>query len=152
MAAAPRPYLESVVLITALIADIFVLYFLEDPAARLSLGLLLLAPIVWASARVGVVELLTETQPDQVHKRRFTRLRNQVGQLLDEIRRLNWMAVDAERGFRSRETAIQEMDAIEGRLKAIIEHIRNTAGQMTPESQKAAAGDGGAQETESRQG
>ena len=45
--AAPRPYLESVVLITALIADIFVLYFLEDPAARLSLGLLLLAPIVW---------------------------------------------------------------------------------------------------------
>lgn len=135
----PRPYLESVVLIVALVADVLVLLFLEDPTARLSLGLLLLAPIVWASARVGVVELLTQTQPDQVHKRRFTRLRNQVQQLLDEIRRLNWMAVDAERGFRSRETAIREMDAIEVRLKELIEHIRETAGHMTPESEESPA-------------
>ncbi len=135
--AAPRPYLEGIILAVALIANILVLLLVGDPAARLALGLLLLAPIVWASARLGVVELLTESQPDRVHKRRFTQLRNQVQQLLDEIRRMNWMAVDAERGFRSRETAIKEMDAIEVRLREIIQHIRTTAGQMTPEGKGA---------------
>ena len=55
--AAPRPNLEAVVLIAALIANIMVLILLDDVAGRLTLGLLLLAPIVWASARLGVVEL-----------------------------------------------------------------------------------------------
>jgi hypothetical protein len=86
--------------------------------------------IVWASARVGVVELVTQSPAERVQKRRFTRLRAQVQQLLDEIRRLNWMAVDAERGFRSREKALQEMDMIEERLKNLIQEIRSTAGQM----------------------
>lgn len=138
--AAPRPNLEAVVLIAALVANILVLILLDDPAGRLTLGLLLLAPIVWASARLGVVELLTQSESDRVHKRRFTRLRGQVQQLLDEIRRLNWMAVDAERGFRSREKAMQEMDVIEGRLKEIIAQIRSTAGQMSPEEVDAVLG------------
>ncbi|UCC71212.1 MAG: hypothetical protein JSV86_12555 [Gemmatimonadota bacterium] len=138
-----RPTLEVVVLIIALLADAAVLYFGNEPAARLSLGLLLLAPIVWASARLGVVELVTQSPSDKVHKRRFVRLRAQVQQLLDEIRRLNWMAVDAERGFRSRETAAREMDKIEGRLKALIEDIRGTAGQMSAENEEAAVAEGG---------
>ncbi len=140
--AAPRPNLEAVVLIAALIANILVLILLDDVAGRLTLGLLLLAPIVWASARLGVVELLTQSESDKVHKRRFTRLRGQVQQLLDEIRRLNWMAVDAERGFRSREKAMLEMDVIEGRLKEIIAQIRSTAGQMSPEEVDAVLGGG----------
>jgi hypothetical protein len=138
-----RPTLEVVVLIASLLADIAVLFFAEEPAARLSLGLLLLAPIVWSSARLGVVELVTQSPSDKVHKRRFVQLRSQVGQLLDEIRRLNWMAVDAERGFRSREAALEEMDRIEGRLKELIQDIRVTAGQMSAEQEKTAVAEGG---------
>jgi hypothetical protein len=140
---ARRPTLEVVVLIASLLADMAVLFFTEEPAARLSLGLLLLAPIVWSSARLGVVELVTQSPSDKVHKRRFVQLRSQVGQLLDEIRRLNWMAVDAERGFRSREAALEEMDRIEGRLKELIQDIRVTAGQMSAEQEKTAVAESG---------
>lgn len=143
-----RPTLEVVVLVASLLADAAVLYLAEEPAARLSLGLLLLAPIVWSSARLGVVELVTQSPADKVHKRRFVQLRSQVGQLLDEIRRLNWMAVDAERGFRSREAALQEMDRIEGRLKDLIEEIRVTAGQMSAEQGEPAAAGGGEAEAD----
>jgi signal transduction histidine kinase len=134
-----RPTLEVVILVAALIADAAVLYFGSDAAARLSLGLLLLAPIVWASARLGVVELIMQSPAERVQKRRFVRLRSQVQQLLDEIRRLNWMAVDAERGFRSREKALDEMDAIEDRLKTLIQEIRSTAGQMELEVEETEA-------------
>lgn len=142
-----RPTLEAAILFIALAAVVAVLLAVEEPMARLALGLLLLAPIVWASARLGVVELVTQSPAERVHKRRFVRLRSQVQQLLDEIRRLNWMAVDAERGFRSREKALAEMDRIEERLKDLIAEIRTTAGQISPsdeevegEGEEAAAG------------
>ncbi len=135
--ASRRATLEALILVAALIANGAVLYFGTDPAARLSLGLLLLALVVWAASKLGVVDLVTQLPAERVHKRRFTRLRSQVQQLLDEIRRLNWMAVDAERGFRSRETALGEMDQIEGRLKDLIEEIRSTAGQMSPETESS---------------
>ncbi len=138
-----RPTLESVILIAALLADVAVLVFVREPAARLALGLLLLAPIVWSSARLGVVELVTQAPSDKVHKRRFVQLRSQVQQLLDEIRRLNWMAVDAERGFRSREAAMREMDKIEVRLKDLIEEIRSTAGRMSAEQEESGVMEGG---------
>ncbi|UCF20076.1 MAG: hypothetical protein JSU87_01305 [Gemmatimonadota bacterium] len=131
-----RPTLELIVLIAALLADVVVLLYVRDSGARVSLGLLLVALIVWASARVGVVELVTQSPAERVQKRRFTRLRSQVQQLLDEIRRLNWMAVDAERGFRSREKALQEMDMIEERLKNLIQEIRSTAGHMELEGEE----------------
>ncbi len=63
------------------------------------------------------------------------RLRSQVQQLLAEIRRLNWMAVDAERGFRSRKQATQEMDLIEERLKQLIAEVRGLAGQTSENSE-----------------
>ncbi len=140
--AGTRATLEAIILVAALIGDAVVLYFGDDPATRLALGLVLLIPIVWSSARLGVVDLVTESREDRVHRRRFVRLRAQVQQLLDEIRRLNWMAVDAERGFRDRETAAEEMDAIEDRLKDMIADIRSTAGQMTPESERASVREG----------
>jgi hypothetical protein len=132
-----RSTLEAVVLLVSLIAEAVILFMTDDPWARTSLGLLLLAPIVWSSARLGVVELVTQSPSDKVHKRRFVRVRSQVQQLLDEIRRLNWMAVDAERGFRSREAALREMDSIEERLKDLIAEIRVTAGQMSAEAETA---------------
>lgn len=130
-----RPALDILVLISALVGEGFVLYFTQSPATRLSLGLLLLAPIVWTSSRIGLLELITHTAAERVYKRRFIRLRAQVQQLLDEIRRLNWMAVDAARGFRDRDNALEEMDSIEARLKELVQQIRRTAGQISAEGE-----------------
>ena len=68
-----RATLEAIVLVAALIGDAAVLYFGEEPTVRLSLGLLLLATIVWASSRLGVVDLVTQTPAERVHKRRCSR-------------------------------------------------------------------------------
>ncbi len=130
-----RPALDILVLIAALVGEGVVLYFVESPATRLSLGLLLLAPIVWTSSRIGLLELITHSAAERVYKRRFIRLRAQVQQLLDEIRRLNWMAVDAAQGFRDRDNALQEMDIIETRLKELVQQIRRTAGQISAEGE-----------------
>ncbi len=48
---------------------------------------------------------------------------------LEEIKRLNWLAVDADRGTRDRDELLREMDAIEDRLNGMIEGIREVAGQ-----------------------
>jgi len=139
-----RATLEFLLLITALVVEGIVLYAVDVPQTRLVVGLLLLAVIVWSSARLGVSELLPDAHARKMNQRRFVRLRSQVGQLLDEIRRLNWMAVDAERGFRSRDTAVREMDQIEGRLKDLIEEIRSVAGEMSFEEDVAATAEDGA--------
>jgi len=128
-----QPSLELIALLAALVGDALVLLFVDDPWVRLLLGLLLLAVIVWSSARIGVLDIITRAPVEPVYKRRFVRLRGQVQQLLDEIRRLNWMAVDVERGFRNRDAATHEMDVIEARLKELIAQIRSTAGQLSSE-------------------
>lgn len=138
-----RPALDILVLIAALVGEGVVLYFVDSPTTRLGLGLALLAPIVWTSSRIGLLELITHTAAERVYKRRFMRLRAQVQQLLDEIRRLNWMAVDAARGFRDRDQALQEMDIIEKRLTDLIQRIRSTAGQMSAESEAMSGADKG---------
>ena len=130
-----RTTLERIALLAALTGEALVLYFAADPLLRLIVGLLLLAVIVWASARIGVVDILGQSPPDTIHKRRFGLLRAQVQQLLAEIRRLNWIAVDVERGFRTRDRALSEMDTIEERLRGLIAEIRGTAGRTNDESE-----------------
>jgi len=132
-----RTTLELILLLAAIAGEAFVLYFAADPLLRLIVGLLLLAVIVWASARIGLVDILSQSPPETIHKRRFGLLRTQVQQLLAEIRRLNWIAVDVERGFRTRDRALREMDAIEERLRGLIAEIRGTAGQTSDESEVA---------------
>ena len=132
-----RTTLELIVLVAALIGEALVLYFAADPLLRLIVGLLLLAIIVWASSRIGIVDILSQSPTETIHKRRFGLLRAQVQQLLAEIRRLNWIAVDVERGFRTRDRALREMDTIEERLRGLIAEIRSTAGQMSDDSEVA---------------
>ncbi len=94
---------------------------------RLGVGLLLLALIIWFAGRLGVVEFIKRSLSG---RRRFMRLRRTVRYLLAEVRRLNWIAVDVERGYGSREAAAQEMDAIEQRLLDLVREIRSTAGKL----------------------
>lgn len=143
----PRPSLHWIVLIIAVTGEALVLYFVEDPLSRLGLGLLLVAAVLWSSARLATRDLLERLKAERGHRRRFVRLRTHVQQLLHEIRRLNWLAVDADRGFRPRDAAAQEMDAIEERLRDLIVAIRDAAGEATPDDVEAAAVEGEADET-----
>lgn len=117
-----------VFLFAAFLVEAAVLYFVDDPMVRSVVGVLLIFPIVWIVVRTNMIETISE-MPDSDKTRHFRGLRARVVQLLDEIRRLNWLAVDAERGFRNRDEAMSEMDRIESRLKEIITEIRSTAGQ-----------------------
>ncbi len=130
-----RTTLELVVLLAAIAGEALVLYFVVDPLLRLIVGLLLMAIIVWESARLGVADILSQSPAETIHRRRFGLLRAQVHQLLAEIRRLNWIAVDVERGFRTRDRALREMDSIEERLQSLIAEIRSTAGQVSDKSE-----------------
>lgn len=117
----------EIVLVAAILGESATLYFGNDPTVRLGLGLLLLAVIIWLSGRLGVVEFILRSVSG---RRRFFRLRRTVQSLIAEVRRLNWIAVDVERGYRSRDAAAQEMDASEQRLLDLVREIRTTAGKL----------------------
>jgi len=117
----------------ALIANAAVLYYGPNPATRLGLGLLLLALIMWASARLGVVSRISQSLSRGYKRRRYVKLRNSVDAFLDEVRRLNWAAAGAERGFRSEEEAIRDLDSLEQRMHEMVGKIRESAGHSIPE-------------------
>ena len=131
----------AIILALAAGADAAVLYFGTDRLLRLGLGLLLLAPILWAGSRLGVVEHAIGLVSQPFAPRRFDRLRSRVHVLLSEIRRLNWAVVDITRGVRDREEAIKEIDAIEDHLKELIGGIRSAAGETDSQDEDAQGGD-----------
>ena len=65
----------------------------------------------------------------------FRELRSHVVLLLEHVRRLNWVAVDAERGFRDRDEAMREMDAIESEIRDMISDVRKAAGRPSAEAE-----------------
>ncbi len=116
----------------AIFLEAAVLYTYDDPGERLVLGLVLLGVIAWMISRTRVVEAIGDL-PIALRRRQFLGMRSQVMQLLDEIRRLNWMALDRDRGVRGRDEATREMDAIETRLQDLVGEIRRVAGEVSSE-------------------
>ncbi len=123
------------ILVVAVAGQAAVLFFGTNPLLRLGIGLLLLAPILWTGNRLGIVEHATDLLGIVRAPRRYDKLRSQVRTLLREIKRLNWTAVDAERGVRDPEATRREMDAIENRLKQIVGQLRRAAGEANPEEE-----------------
>ena len=120
------------VLITAVLLDAVVLYFPVEPTPRLIIGLLLLPMILWAGIRFEVTAVASQSRWT-TRGRVFRELRSQVVLLLEHVRRLNWIAVDAERGFRNQDEAMSEMDSIEDEIREIITDVRKAAGRPTVE-------------------
>ena len=98
---------------------------------RLIVGLLLLPIVLWAGTRLEIQEVLANQESPASRGRVFRELRSQVVLLLEHVRRLNWISVDAERGFKNRDEAMQEMDAIENEIRGIITDVRAAAGKPT---------------------
>ncbi len=122
----------AAIMLVGVVGEALILFLGTDPVFRLRLGMLLLALIAWplfyAARHFPAGDAILGERP----RRRFSRLRRWTRELLREISRLNWTVVDANRGFRDREAAKVEIDAIETRLYEIIEEIKDAAGHPDP--------------------
>ena len=121
------------VLVAAVLLDVVVLYVPVAATPRLVIGLLLLPIMLWAGIRFQVTTMFATQSRWTSRGRVFRELRSQVVLLLENVRRLNWIAVDAERGFRNRDEAMREMDDIENEIRDIITDVRRAAGRPTVE-------------------
>ena len=121
------------VLVMSVLLDAFVLYFPVEAAPRLIIGLLLVPIILWSGIRFEVTAMDASQSRWATRGRVFRELRSQVVLLLEHVRRLNWIAVDAERGFRNQDEAMREMDDIETEIREIITDVRRAAGRPTVE-------------------
>lgn len=135
----PRVVVFILLLVAATVAELAVLAFVADRVLRATGGLVLMAVIVWAAMELGAVRVLQVRSRAYAPERRFHRLRAQVQELLEEVRRLNWVAVIGEGGFQSREAAEQEREALERRLHELVDAITEAVGQ---ESSTQETGDG----------
>jgi len=115
----------------SVLADAAILYFPMDQAPRVIIGLVLLPVMLWSGIRLEAMAMLTNQDRWASRGRVFRELRSQVVMLLEHVRRLNWIAVDAERGFRDRDEAMREMDAIEDEIRNMISDVRRAAGRPT---------------------
>ena len=122
-----------VVLMAGVLADAAVLYFPMDQAPRLIIGLLLVPVMLWTGIRLEAMAMMEGQDRWASRGRVFRELRSQVVMLLEHVRRLNWIAVDAERGFRDKDEAMREMDTIEDEIRAMISDVRRAAGKPTAE-------------------
>ena len=119
------------VLVLAVLLDAIILYFPVDAVQRLIIGMLLVPIILGAGVRFEMTTVLATTSVWASRGRVFRELRSQVVLLLEQVRRLNWIAVDAERGFRNQDDATREMDEIENEIREIITDVRRAAGRPT---------------------
>ena len=119
------------VLFFALFLGAAAMYIDIAPWLRVLVAALLLLPIVYAADGLGIAQMLNVLPDRRVHPRQFGVLRSEVIQLLDVVRRLNWLTVDLERGVRSEDAVKAEIAFAERRLEEILTEIRGAAGRSS---------------------
>ena len=90
--------LNAVLLALAVILEAAILLVVPNPWMRLGLGVWALALIVLMASHLEAPRVFGGLPT--ISRRRFLLLRANVRALLDEVRRLNWLVVDLDRGFR----------------------------------------------------
>ena len=119
-------------LATALFLYGYVLFVLTDEVLPGILGLMVLSPIIWATDVMGITDIIREMPRSQPpHQRRYSALRSKVVSLLDVVRRINWLAVDLDRGFRAASEVEKEMDQSVERMKGLVDEMREAAGRAS---------------------
>ncbi|MCA9738178.1 MAG: hypothetical protein R3E98_07250 [Gemmatimonadota bacterium] len=126
-AATPHPVSPRLVLWAVVCAEVCALALPLHPFLRTVLGFMALAPLIWLASNLEPAQ--TSARRDAWERvRRFRRLRTLTQVFLEEVRRLNWLGVDARRGGHLALQAEREMQAIETRLHELIGQIRTAAG------------------------
>ena len=117
------------VFFSALLLGAVAMYIEIDPWLRVVVVGFLLVPIIYAADGLGIAPMLNVLPDRRERNRRFGVLRSEVMQLLDLVRRLNWLTVDLDRGVRPDEAVKAEIAAAERRLDEILAEIRSAAGR-----------------------
>ena len=107
------------------------MYVELEPWLRLLLAGFLLIPIIYAADGLGIPRVLNGLPARTIRDRQFSVLRSEARQLLDVVRRLNWLTVDLERGVRNENDGKAEIAAAERRLDVILDEIRSAAGRSS---------------------
>ena len=110
------------------------MYVEMNPWLRILVAAFLLIPIIYGADGLGIPKLMNVLPDPAVRHRQFGVLRSQVIQLLDLVRRLNWLHVDLERGVRNEDDVRNEIARAEQRLDEILAEIRSVAGQPSAET------------------
>jgi hypothetical protein len=113
------------------------MYIELDPWLRMALAGFLLLPIIYAADGLGIAQLLNVLPDRRERNRRFGVLRSEVMQLLDLVRRLNWLTVDLDRKVRPEEDVRAEIVVAEKRLDEILAEIRKAAGRRSSDGEVA---------------
>ncbi len=121
-----------IVLPFALVLGAVAMYVEMNPLLRVLVAASLLMPIIYAAEGLGISKLLNVVPDPSVRHRRFGVLRSEVIQLLDLVRRLNWLNFDLERGGRDEDDVKAEIALAERRLDEILTEIRGSAGRSSP--------------------
>ena len=125
----PSKLLNVLLFVVTVALDGFILFTVSTPWLRLTLGVALLVPIVLISSHLGLAEALAEMMVVPGRPRRFHALRKNVRALLVEIKRLNWLVVDRDRGFRDRESAAPDIENCQRGMEVLFKGILATAGK-----------------------
>ena len=131
------------VLFLALFLGAAAMYMDIMPWIRVLVAGLLLFPIIYAADGLGIAAMLNVLPDRKIRHRRFGVFRSEVMQLLDVIRRLNWLTVDLERRVRNEDDVKAEIAVAERRLDEILTQIRDAAGQPSPDAEPYDEWDGG---------
>lgn len=122
-------------------AEILLVALVRDPVVRAAGALVVTAVIAWSAMRLGALRLMGLVAAGPTQQRRFLRLRRRVEELLETIRRLNWLSVIGERGFQNQAAAQEERAVIEQRLRALVDEIGDAAGDAAGPRTAKNAGD-----------
>lgn len=111
------------------------MYIELNPWLRVAVAGFLLLPIIYAADGLGIAQLLNVLPDRRERNRRFGVLRSEVMQLLDLVRRLNWLTVDLDRKVRPEEDVKAEIVVAEKRLDEILTEIRKAAGRRSSDGE-----------------
>ncbi len=123
------------VLFFALFLGAAAMYVELDPWLRVLVAGFLLIPIIYAADGLGIPRMLNGLPTRTIRDRQFSVLRSEVRQLLDVVRRLNWLTVDLERGVRNEGDVKAEIALAERRLDEILDEIRSAAGRSSADAE-----------------
>ncbi len=124
--------IETLVFIGAIALQAVAILSISDNTLRAVIGSFLLIGIMLVTIRLARRETPTGSETSHLPERysparRFLRLRSSLDRFVADVRLLNRIAVDLERGFRSRDSAENEMRRIETRMTEMVHQFRVSA-------------------------
>ena len=123
-------YVLGAIVLSGVVVEALVLFTVEDPVMRMRLGLLCVVWIAGPFAMAGRHPFnLSIGDPERAENRRFLLLRRRMDEFLREMKRLNWLVLDASRDSRAAESRRDEIGMVQADLQELMGEILDAAGR-----------------------